>query len=120
MITKEDLRDWLSESERKEYAKKLEERIDKNIKRNALRGNTTFYISTGEYTRDGSRRTPFYNLWNDSSLSEENRMIVQDQVINKYKEFGFDIEKTLVDCGWNNHYFALKFNNIDKVIEEGE
>ncbi len=117
MITKEELKDWLDESARKEYAKKLEERIDKSIKGNALRGNTTFHISTGEYTRDGSRKTPFYDLWYTQDISEENRKIVQERVINKYKEFGFDIERSTVDCGWSNHYFALKFKDIDKVIK---
>jgi hypothetical protein len=118
MITKEELKDWLAESDRKKYTKEIEEYIDKFIKSNALRGNMTFFISTGDYTRDGSKKTRFYNLWYTKSLSEENRRFVQDKVINKYREFGFDVEKTTVDCGWSNHYFALKFSNIDKVIEE--
>lgn len=117
MVTKEELKDWLNESARIEYAKKLEERIDKSIKENALKGITTFYISTGEYTREGSRKTPFYKLWYTEELSEENRKIVQEKVIKKYKDFGFDIKKTSVDCGWNNHYFALKFSNIDEVVK---
>jgi|SRR5690625_936122 len=117
MVTKEELKDWLNESARREYAKKLEERIDKSIKGNALRGNTTFYISTGEYTREGSRKTPFYDLWYTGELSEENRKIVQEKVIKKYKDFGFDVEETSVDCGWNNNYFALKFSNIDEVVK---
>ena len=116
MVTKEELKDWLNENARREYAKILEECIDKSIKENALRGNTTFYISTGEYTREGSRKTPFYELWFTEGLSEENRRIVREEVIKKYKDFGFDVEKTSVDCGWNNFYFALKFNGIDKVV----
>lgn len=101
MITKEDLKDWLNESARKDYARKLEEYIDKSIKANVLRGNTTFYISTGDYTQEGSRKTPFYDLWNAKDLSDENRI---------------DIKETSVDCGWNNHYFALKFSDIDNVV----
>jgi hypothetical protein len=116
MISKDKLKDWLSESARNNYAKELEEFIDRSIKRNALSGNMTFFIPTGEYTRDGSRKTPFYELWETEKLSKENRKIVQDRVISRYKEFGFNIEKTSVDCGWHNHYFALKFNNIDKVV----
>jgi hypothetical protein len=116
MVRKEDLRDWLAENARKKYGKELEEFIDRAIKRNALAGNMTFYIPTGEYTTDGSRKTPFYALWETDTLSQENRKIVQERVINKYKEFGFNIEKTSVDCGWHNHYFALKFNDIDKVV----
>jgi hypothetical protein len=117
LITKDNLKDWLAESERKEYAKKLEEFIDKRIKVNAISGNTTFHIRTGKYTREGSQKTGFYLLWNTGKLSEENRKIVQDEVLKKYREFGFDIEKTSVDCGWNNSYFALKFIDIQKVIE---
>jgi len=116
MVTKEELKDWLNESARKNYAKKLEEYIDRSIKVNALKGNTTFYISTGEYTRDGSRKTPFNGLWYTDEISEENRKIVHENTINKYREFGFKIERTSVDCGWNNHYFALMFKDIDKVI----
>ena|SRR5690606_31655223 len=116
MISKEDLKDWLAENARKNYEKELEEFIDGAIKRNALAGNMTFYIPTGEYATSGSRKTPFYDLWETNKLSNENRMIVQERIINKYKEFGFDIEKTSVDCGWHNHYFALKIKDIDKVV----
>lgn len=118
LVTKEELKDWLNESDRKKYAKKLEEFIDKRIKGNALRGETTFYISAGEYTREGSRKTPFYHLWNTEDISEENRKVVQERVVKKYRDFGFDIERTSVDCGWSNHYFALKFSDIDKVVNE--
>jgi hypothetical protein len=116
LITKDDLKDWLSESERKKHAKKLEEFIDARIKANALSGKTTFHICTGEYTRDGSRKTPFYDLWNTEELSEGNRKIVQDNILKKYRDFGFDVQKTSVDCGWNNNYFALQFTEIQKVI----
>lgn len=118
MVSKDELRDWLAENARKSYAKELEEFIDCAIKKNALAGSMSFYIPTGEYTRDGSRKTPFYDLWEFNGLSKENRKIVQKGVINRYKEFGFDVEETNVDCGWHNHYFALKFKNIDKVIIE--
>lgn len=117
MITKEELKDWLNESARREYEDDLEEYIDKVIKVNALQGKKTFYISTGEYTRSGSRKTSFYNLWFTDRLSEENRRIVHERIINKYRKFGFDVQKDRVDCGWHNYYFALKFNNIDKVLE---
>jgi hypothetical protein len=118
VVSKEELKDWLNENARKNYASKLEDFIDRQIKANALSGNTSFYISTGEYTRDGSKKTPFYQLWNTAELSEENKKIVQESVVGKYKEFGFSIEKTSVDCGWHNHYFALKFNDIHKVLVE--
>ncbi|MEL3959461.1 hypothetical protein NST17_20125 [Caldifermentibacillus hisashii] len=121
MITKKELKDWLDENARVKYAEKLEEYIDKNIKENALAGNTTFYISTGKctrYTLDGGMKTSFYDIWNTKELSNESRKLVQEKVINKYREFGFDIEETTVDCGWDKHYFALKFHSINKVIED--
>ncbi|MFD2704187.1 hypothetical protein [Salibacterium lacus] len=118
MIHKEDLKDYLAESERKEHEKKLEEFIDKAIKRNALAGNTTFHISTGEYTQDGSRKTPFYDIWNTKGLSMENRRIVQTRIISKYRENGFEVVETSIDCGWHNQYEALKFNNIDKLVTD--
>ncbi|VXC07512.1 conserved hypothetical protein [Bacillus sp. 349Y] len=118
MITKQDLKDWLAESERKEYAVKLEDFIDRKIKSNALSGETTFYISTGKYAQGGSENTSFYKLWNTEDLSESNRKIVQDRVLERYRDFGFDVEKTSVDCGWSNHYFALKFKNIDAVVDK--
>jgi hypothetical protein len=120
MITKNDLKDWLAESERKEYGVKLEEFIDRKIKENALKGETTFYISAGKYTREGSQKTNFYLLWNNENLSDGNRKIVQDNVLEKYREFGFVVEKSSVDCGWNNHYFALHFKDIHKVIQTKE
>ncbi|OAK70056.1 hypothetical protein [Lederbergia galactosidilytica] len=118
MVTKENLKDWLDVSSRSKYAKKLEEYIDSKIKINALDGKTTFYISAGRYTRDGSTKTPFYDLWYTGELSETNRKLVHDLVINRYREFGFNVSKTSVDCGWNNNYFALEFKDIDKVLQQ--
>jgi len=117
MINKTDLKDWLDENARNEYVKELEEFIDGRIKANALAGKTTFKISAGKYTTDGSRKTKFYDLWHTDKLSKENRKVVQDRVIDRYKEFGFDVQKTTVDCGWHNHYFALMFKDIDKAVE---
>jgi hypothetical protein len=120
MITKADLKDWLAENDRKKYEEKLEEFIDRKIKENAIAGNRTFYIATGKYTREGSQKTGFYLLWNTEHLSEENRKIVQDKVIEKYRKFGFIVVRTTVDCGWHNNYFALQFKDIHKLIETKE
>lgn len=117
MIAKEDLKDWLDENNRKEYAKKLESFIDGEIKSNALAGNTTFFIATGRYTKKGSEKTPFYDLWNSNEISEDNRNFVQRIVIDRYREFGFVVRNSSVDCGWNNSYFALQFIDIHKVLE---
>ncbi|WP_163183314.1 hypothetical protein [Neobacillus sedimentimangrovi] len=117
MVTKEELKDWLNESARKRYEEKLEKYIDESIKTNALSGKTTFDICTGKYTPDGSRKTPFYDLWYTNELSEENREVVHKRIIEKYKSFGFDVKETTVDCGWHHSYFALEFKNIDKVIK---
>ena len=118
MVTKEELKDWLNESARKKYEEELEKFIDREIKIHALKGKTTFYISTGEYTPDGSRKTPFHKVWFTEELSEDNRTIVHRRILQKYRDFGFDVVETTKDCGWHHHYFALRFNNIDKVIED--
>lgn len=118
MITKENLKDWLNQSARDAYAKELESYIDRVIKKNALAGEVSFYISTGKHTTARSVKTEFYDIWNTDKLSSNNRRIVQDEVIEKYRNFGFDLERAMIDCGWDNHYFALLFNDIDKVVEE--
>lgn len=120
MIDKDDLKEWLKEAERKASIEKIEKRLDNAIKYNALKGNYSFYVSTGEYTSDGSKRTSFYDVWYDPELSPENREIVQDAVLEKFKEFGFDIELISVDCGWSNFYAAVKFNNIDSFVKPSE
>ena len=117
MITKDDLKSWLNESGRKKYEEKLEKFIDEQIKKNALEGKTTFLIPTGRWGNRYSERTPFYDIWFTEELTKENREIVHQRVIRKYKDFGFDVERTQVDCGWNNRYFALRFKDIDKVLE---
>lgn len=119
MVSKEDLKDWLDESSRREHVDKIEEYIDNCIKRNALRGETTFLISTGRWAQRGSEQTFFYNLWHCSGLSTENTRVVQRRVLEKYRDFGFIVEETSVDCGWSNHYPALKFVDIHKIVEEG-
>ena len=120
MIDKDDLKEWLKEAERKASIKKIEERLDNAIKFNALRGKDTFYVSTGEHTTDRSVRTSFYDVWYDPELSAESRQIVHDAILEKYKEFGFDIELTSIDCGWSNFYAAIKFNNIDRLVKRAE
>lgn len=116
MVTKEDLKDWLSESLRDEYEEKLEAVIDSHIKRNALAGKTTFYISTGRVGTGRSEETPFYDTWYTKDLSETNRNVVHKIIIKKYKDFGFNVQKANVDCGWNNSYFALRFADIDDLL----
>ena len=118
MITKDELKDWLDESSRKAHTEKIEEYIDGAIRRNALAGKTTFHISTGEYTRQGSRKTAFYDIWYCEGLSEENRRIVQKRVLKKYRDFGFNVDEIWVDCGWSNDYRAIQFTDIEKVIVE--
>lgn len=118
MIKKADLKDWLDEGGRRECERKIEEYIDREIKRNAVAGKFTFLLSTGKYTRNGSVETKFFDLWNCEGLSYENKRIVQNRVIEKYRDFGFTVERTTVDCGWNNFYPAIKFENIDKAIKE--
>lgn len=120
MIDKDDLKEWLKEAERKASIKKIEERLDNAIKFNALRGKYTFYVSTGEHTTNRSVRTSFYDVWYDPELSAESRQIVHDAILEKYKEFGFDIELTSIDCGWSNFYAAIKFNNIDRLVKRAE
>lgn len=117
MITKEQLKDWLDESARKKYESQLEKFIDNEIRENALQGETTFFVATGKWGRTHSEKTPFYDIWHTDQLSKENREIVQQRVINKYRAFGFNVEESRVDCGWNNHFFALKFSDIHKVVE---
>jgi len=119
MIKKDELKDWLDESSRRDQEKKIEESIDAHIKSNALRGETTFVISTGRWAQRGSEATPFYDIWHCDGLTDENKRIVQRRVLEKYRDFGFTVEETRVDCGWSNHYPALKFVDIHKVVEEG-
>lgn len=118
MIKKEDLKDWLDESSRAENEKEIEEYIDKAIKHNVLMGEYTFDISTGRYTREGSRRTSFYRIWYKESLSDENQNVVHKRIIEKYRKAGFTVEESSVDCGWSNFYRSLKFKNVDKMFEE--
>ncbi len=118
MINKNDLKDWLKEADRKRAIAKIEEVLDSAIKRNALAGKYDFMVSTGRYTRDGSEKTDFYNIWYNQELSDENQNIVQATVIKKYKDAGFDIAIGSHDCGWSNFYRCVKFKNINKLIEE--
>ena len=118
MITKEDLKDWMSEADRNANEKEIEEYIDRAIKHNVLRGKYTFDISTGRYTTGGSERTGFYGIWYKKSLSTENQNVVHERIIEKYRKAGFDVEESSVDCGWSNFYRSLEFKNVDKMFEE--
>jgi integrase len=119
MISKNELRDWLDEDARKQYAKKLEKVFDESIKRNALNGKTTFYISTGRVNNAARthEKTGFYEVWHTSKLSDVNRKKVKREVLEKYRQAGFDIQFVREDCGWNSSYDAVQFKDIHKVLE---
>lgn len=117
MIDKKDLKDWLKEADRKKAISEIEKVFDSAIKRNALAGKYDFIVSTGRYTRDGSEKTGFYDIWYSPELSRENQNIVQNIAIKKYEDAGFEVRVGSHDCGWNNVYSAVEFKNIDKLLE---
>lgn len=116
MIKKDDLKDWLAESERQKSSEAIENFIDSEIKRNVLAGKTSFFIATGRWGKTSSEKTKFHELWYDKELSKENQTIVQSEIIEKYQGNGFYVARTNVDCGWNNSAFALEFKDIDKLV----
>ena len=119
MITKEQLRDWLDSNERSERVKKLERRIDSEIKANALKGDTTFYISTGRVDNviRHHAKTSFYDEWHNEDLSKESVKAIQEEVLKMYRDAGFDVSVVDVDCGWHSRYKALQFTDIHKALE---
>lgn len=119
MVTKEQLRDWLDTNTRKERVEAIERSLDALIKRNALAGETSFYLSTGEtdnYARR-HRKSTFYNTWHNKDLSEESQRAIKREVLRKYKDAGFVIEVVSVDHGWDSSYEAVQFKDIHKLIE---
>lgn len=118
MINKDDLKDWMKEADRKKAVAEIEKVLDAAIKRNALAGKYTFIVSTGMYTRSGSERTSFYDIWYNPKLSGENQRLVQQTILEKYKDAGFDVEEGSHDCGWSNFYTAIEFKDIDKAIAD--
>src|SRR6185312_7020987 len=119
MISKDELRDWLDEDARKKYAEELEKIFDESIKRNALKGKTTFTISTGRVNNAASThmKTDFYKIWNTSKLSDVNRNKVKNEILKKYRNAGFDVEVVREDCGWHSSYEAVQFKNIHKLLD---
>lgn len=117
MIKKEDLKDWLAESERFKAIEAIEIYIDEAIKKNALAGKMNFRVSTGRVGHGHHERTKFYKLWHAEDLSRENQKIVQKKIIEKYRDFGFEVSLISEDCGWHSRYDALEFKNINKVIQ---
>lgn len=120
MITKEQLKDWLDTNARKEKFEILKKYINSQIKKNALKGTTTFYISSGEANniRRTHQRTVFYDLWHCKGLSDDSTRVVQKEIIDAYKKAGFDIQVVNIDCGWNSNYKGLQFKNIHKMLED--
>ncbi|EUJ44438.1 hypothetical protein [Paenilisteria rocourtiae] len=120
MIKRDELKDWLKESERRASISKIETYLDNQIKNHVLKGKYSFTISTGEPDNVLHRdvKTGFYDIWHDPDLSKDNRRIVHSKILEKYRTFGFKIDKHTVDCGWNSRYDAVSFKDIDKSIEE--
>ena len=122
MVTREQLKDWLDVNARKKYAEKLEEIFDDAIKRNALKGITTFVVSTGRINNVMRRheKTEFYSIWHTQDLSDDNREVVKREILKKYREHGFTVDVVLDDCGWGSQYEAVMFTDIHKALEESE
>src|SRR5699024_8511600 len=94
MVTREQLKDWLDVNARKKYAEKLEKIFDDAIKRNALKGITTFVVSTGRLNNVMRRheKTEFYSIWHTQDLSDDNREVVKREILKKYREHGFTVD----------------------------
>ncbi|MHC5227544.1 hypothetical protein ACYSNW_04605 [Enterococcus sp. LJL99] len=118
MIDREDLKDWMKESERQKSIEKLEKYIDKVIKANVLEGKYTFFVTTGTWGERSSEKTEFYDLWYDETLSKNNQSIVHNKILDKYTKNGFNVKIDRVDCGWNHQYLALKFSNVNELVEQ--
>lgn len=117
MINKKDLKNWISEGDRQRSIEAIEKYIDDAIHYNAIKNNLTFCVRTGVWGNENSEKTDFYDIWFDKNLTPENRRIVQDRVLKKYQDEGFDVRTVNLDCGWNNSYEAVRFTNVDKVFE---
>ena len=119
MIDKNDLKDWLDESSRNKHFQKIKDFVNREIRKHALEGEKTFYISTGRACniKHTHEKTPFYNIWHCEGLSRDNARIVQNRIIEGYKKSGFDIEKVFIDCGWHSNYEGIQFKNIHNAIE---
>ena len=120
MITKENLKDWLAESERSKALETMESFIDEAIKKNALAGKMNFRVSTGKVGHSRHEKTNFYKLWHAENLSRENQKIVQKKIVQKYKDFGFEVSVIREDCGWHSSYDALEFKNIHMLIFQND
>lgn len=117
MINKKDLKNWISEGDRQRSIEAIEKYIDNAIHHNAIKNKLTFFVRTGIWGNKYSEKTDFYDIWFDKNLTPENRRIVQDRVLKKYQDEGFDVITVDLDCGWNNSYEAVRFTDIDKVFE---
>ena len=117
MINKKDLKNWISEGDRQRSIEAIEKYIDDAIHYNAIKNNLTFCVRTGIWGNKNSEKTDFYDIWFDKNLTPENRRIVQDSVLKKYRDEGFYVRTVKLDCGWNNSYEAVRFVDIDKVFE---
>lgn len=120
MFTKEQLRDWLDQAERDKRVEAIEKYLAKEIKKNALKGNHTFYVSTGEKPKmsRSTVKSSFYDIWHNEDLTEESSRIIKDTVIRKLKEFGFDASIVNVDHGYHSSYEAVMFRNIHETANE--
>lgn len=118
MITREKMIDLAKKGERDELIKKIESYIDDEIEENILKNKFTFTISTGRRGNSYPETTMFWNLWDANSLSDENKRIVHEFVIAKYRLNGFDVCVTEEDVGYNMKWPCLLFKDIDKIWKQ--
>lgn len=120
MVTKEQIRDWLDVDARNKHFKEIEKVIDAAIKRNAISGKTTFYISTGHVNNHAHRheKSGFYDIWHCKGLSDDSTRIVQNKILEEYTNAGFNIEVVNIDCGWNSRYDGVQFTDIHKMLSK--
>lgn len=124
MITRDQIRDWLEIDKREKVLIEIEKYIDNQLKAKLMKGETTIIISTMKYidTFQTHEDTEFMGLWNNPELSEDNKEYVREQIVEKYRKHGFDVEVKQSNIAHTSDmkYDFLKFKDIHKMIENNQ
>ena len=118
MITIEQLKDWNDVKARKVLEEKIERYIDEKIKCSVLSGKLNIRISTGYHGRKTHSKSEFYSLWLSEEISSSSLEVVQNNIIEKYKEIGLRVTREYFDEGWHSSYKGLQIVIPEELLED--
>jgi hypothetical protein len=119
MISRKQLKNWLNVTAKKDLEESLETYIDGQLKKHIIDGDFDFTLTASNYlSLEDKEITRLGKILQESQLEEEVWMAVLEKVIQKYKDFGFQVSLNIAYLSYGFPTIKIIFEAIDHFFDE--